>query len=173
MFGSTLTISTIATNARSSRPPCLRTSSTGTSSAKTSTPAERSGRTRKASARRSCSTERLLLELVSGLEDPGDGDEAAGDERGEHRHAGPHRHVGDRVEGPTEAALQVNGRVEIAQSVERLGQRLDRIEGAAEEGQRRDHQHRDDLQLLEILRQNADDEAEQAEGRGDGQQEQE
>ena len=44
-------------------------------------------------------------------------------------------------------------------------QHVDRVEGAAEEGQRRDDQHRDELQLLEALGPDADDEAEQAEGR--------
>ena len=48
-----------------------------------------------------------------------------------------------------------------------------RIEGAAQEGQRRDHQHRKDLQLLEVLRPYPNRESEQAEAGGDAEQEQE
>ena len=52
-----------------------------------------------------------------------------------------------------------------------LGEHVHRVEGAAEEGERGHDQHRDELDLLEILAPDADDEAEQAEGRGDQDQE--
>ena len=48
---------------------------------------------------------------------------------------------------------------------------MDRVEAAAEEGQRRHHQQRHQLQLLEVVRPDADDEAEQAEGHRGEQQE--
>ena len=47
--------------------------------------------------------------------------------------------------------IEVDHRVEQGDRPPRLAERADRVEGAAEEGQRRHDQHRDDLQLLEIL----------------------
>jgi hypothetical protein len=66
----------------------------------------------------------------------------------------------------------VDDRVEQGDRVPRLGERFDRVKSTAEEGQRGDHQHREDLQLLEILGPHADRKAEQAKSRGDPEQEQ-
>src|SRR6185369_10730034 len=109
----------------------------------------------------------LLLEPVPSPEHPGDHGHAAGDDRYGDQRARPDGDVGHRVEAPAEAADHVDDRVEKGDRPEWLVQRLHRVEGAAEEGQRRDHQHRDDLQLLEILGPHADREAEQAKAGAD------
>jgi hypothetical protein len=73
-------------------------------------------------------------------------------------------HVGDAVEAPAEAADQIDRRVEQRDGLPDRRQHVDGIEGAAEEGERRDHQQGHQLQLLEIVGPDPDDEAEQAEG---------
>src|SRR3954467_4719557 len=117
------------------------------------------GPTPKASADR---LRALLLEPVAGLKHPGDDRHAGRVDPQRDRGAGPDGHVGDRVEAPAEAADQVDDGVERRNRPPRRAERLDRIEGAAEEGQRGDHQHREYLQLLEILGPDADRETEQA-----------
>ena len=70
------------------------------------------------------------------------------------------------VERPAQPADQVHHRVEQRHGLPRFGQHADAVERAAEEGQRRDHQQRHDLQFLEAVGPQANDEAEQAEGDG-------
>ena len=109
--------------------------------------------------------DRSALQPVPRPEDPPDQREAQDEEPHRRREADLHAHVRGPVEAPAEAADQVDHRVEQAEGAPGIGQHVDRIERAAEEGERGDDQHRDELQLLEALRPDADDEAEQAEGR--------
>ena len=67
-------------------------------------------------------------------------------------------------EAPAEAADQVDHRVEQRDLLPRRRQHVDRIEAAAQEGQRRDDHQWHDLQLLEAVGPDAEDEAQQAEG---------
>src|SRR5579859_2470322 len=106
---------------------------------------------------------RLSLQAVAGLEDPPDAAEA-GDEE-ERRHAKAHADVdvGDLEEAPAKAADQVDDGIEERDGLPGGRQDVDRVERAAEERERRDDEHRDELQLLEAARPDADDETEQAE----------
>jgi hypothetical protein len=72
--------------------------------------------------------------------------------------------VGHAVEAPAEAADQVDHRVEQGDLLPERRQHVDGIEAAAQEGERRDDQRRDELQLLEAVGPDADDETQQAEG---------
>ena len=83
-----------------------------------------------------------------------------------HAEAHFHRDVRLAVEAPAEPADQVDDRVEQRHRAPGGRQHVDRVERAAEEGQRRHDQHRDELHLLPVLRPDADDESEQAEGDG-------
>src|ERR1700724_3174609 len=103
------------------------------------------------------------LETISRLEDPPDDDEADGEEQRRHGEAHGDTHVGDFEEAPAEAADEINDRVEQAHGLPYGRQHAHRIEAAAEEGERGDDEQRDHLQLLEAVRPDADDEAEQAE----------
>uniref|UniRef100_A0A0N4ZJL2 LigA n=1 Tax=Parastrongyloides trichosuri TaxID=131310 RepID=A0A0N4ZJL2_PARTI len=105
------------------------------------------------------------------LEDPAHHRQTGEEEAQRRRQAQPHADVAYAVEGPAEARDQIDHRVEQGHRAPAVRQHVDRIEGPAEEGQRRHDQHGDHLQLFEILRPDADDEAEQAEGRGDQDQE--
>src|SRR5262249_2429007 len=105
----------------------------------------------------------LILEPIAGLEDPPDGHEAQRQEQERHAQADCHIDVRDLEEGPAESADQVDHRIEQRHRLPDRRQHADRIEAAAEEGKRRDDEQRDDLQLLETIRPDADDEAEQAE----------
>src|SRR5687767_14292055 len=80
-------------------------------------------------------------------------------------------HVGDLVEAPAKAAYQVDDGVKERHRLPRRRQHADGIEGAAEEGERRDDEERNELQLLEAVGPHADDEAEEAEGDGSEQEE--
>ena len=83
----------------------------------------------------------------------------------------PHVHIGRAEEAPAKAADQVDHRIEQAEGAPRRRQHADRIEGAAEKGERRHDQHRNELQLLPAARPDAQNESEQAEGQGGHQQE--
>jgi len=76
----------------------------------------------------------------------------------------PERDVGHAVEAPPKAADQVDHRVGERDGLPQRRQHVDRIEAAAQEGERRDDQQRHHLQLLEAVGPDADDEAEHAEG---------
>ncbi len=80
-----------------------------------------------------------------------------------HGQAGHHRHVGAAVEAPAEAADEIHHRVEQGRALPERRQHVDRVEGATQEGERRDDQQRHHLQLLEAIGPDADDEADQAE----------
>src|SRR4051794_36321138 len=114
----------------------------------------------------------LLLQPIAGAEHPRYHGHAAGDNRHRDQHARPDWHVGDGVEAPAKATDHVDDWVEQGDRPEWLVERLYRIKGAAEEGQRRDDQHRDDLELLEVLRPHPDRKAEEAEAGADSDQEQ-
>src|SRR5882672_10753019 len=81
-----------------------------------------------------------------------------------HRETDPDGDIRCAIEAPAEAADQIDHRVEQAEGTPAAGQHIYGIESAAEESERGDHQHRDELQLLEAFGPDADDEAEQAEG---------
>ena len=86
------------------------------------------------------------------------------EERQRHAEADGDADVGDLIEAPAETADQIDHGIEQRDGAPARRQHVDRVEAAAEEGQRRHHQHRDHLQLLEPVGPDADDEAEQAEG---------
>ena len=88
----------------------------------------------------------------------------------DHGHTDANLNVGHTVKTPAQAADQVDHRVEQGDLLPERRQHVDRVKGTAEEGQRGDDHHRDDLQLLEIVSPQADDETEQAEADGGQQQ---
>ena len=106
-------------------------------------------------------------EPVAGLEDPPHDGKAQRQKRERHGDADADVHVGDAVEAPAEAVDEINDRIELRHGLPERRQHTDGIEGAAEERQRRQHEHRYGLQLLEAVGPDADDEAEQAERHGD------
>src|SRR5688572_9574843 len=108
----------------------------------------------------------LRLEPVAGAENPPDDAKADDQERQRHAEADADMHVGYAEEAPAEAADEIHDRVEQRDSLPDRRQHVDRVERAAKERQRREDQQRDELQLLEPLRPDADNEAEQAEGHG-------
>src|ERR1044072_773699 len=178
MSGSMLIISTIATPGRIMPKRCSATSSTGSSSARISTaraspaPTRRRGRSpRPDSAPANSPGGSSGLQPVAGPEHPPDDGEAQEEEAQGRGEAEPDADIGGRVEAPAEALDQIDDRVEVGDRPPRLAQHRDRIESAAEEGERGHDQHRDELDLLEILPPDADDEAEQAEGDRDQDQE--
>src|SRR5690606_39305738 len=67
-------------------------------------------------------------------------------------------------EAPAETADEIKHGIEERNGAPRLRQHVDRVERAAEKDEWRDQQHGDELQLLEVIRPDADDEAEEAEG---------
>src|SRR5699024_1379462 len=69
-------------------------------------------------------------------------------------------------EAPPEAAHEIEHGIEERDRAPGLRKHVDRIEGAAKENERRDQQHRYELQFLEVIGPDTDDEAEQAEGHG-------
>src|SRR5581483_6784900 len=101
---------------------------------------------------------------VAGFENPRHGGQADRKKYQGHRQAHADSHVGGSVKAPAKAADQIDDRVEQRHRAPRRRQHVDGIESAAEKRERRDDQHGNELQLLEILRPDADDEAEQAEG---------
>src|SRR3954471_3139218 len=172
MSGSMLIISTIATPARIMPKRCSATSSTGNSSAGTWTATASPAPTSRPKPGRSPTPDSLSpegesglgLEAIAGSEHPGDDRQAQQQEARGGGKADPDADVGGAVEAPAEAADQIDGRVEMGDRPPRLAEHVERIEGAAEEGQRSPDQHRNELDLFEILAPDADDEAEQAEG---------
>ena len=71
--------------------------------------------------------------------------EAKGEEAESHCQAHTYGHVRGPVETPAKAADQVHDRVKQTEGAPRGWQHVDRIEGATQESQRRDHQHGDKL----------------------------
>src|SRR6185312_10779531 len=100
---------------------------------------------------------------VATAEDPPHHGQADQQEDQGHAQADGHADVGYAIEAPAEAADQVHHGVEQGDLLPERGEHVDRVETAAEEGQRRHDQQGHELQLLEIVRPDADDEAEQAE----------
>src|ERR1700730_14221048 len=89
-----------------------------------------------------------VLQPVAGLEDPPHHDHAGDQERGRPAEAERDADVGDLVKAPAEAGDQIDHGIEQRDGAPARRQHVDRIEAAAEEGQRRHHQHRDHLRLL-------------------------
>src|SRR5690606_2424307 len=98
------------------------------------------------------------------LEDRPDDGEAGGQEEHDHGEADGHPDIGRFVEAPAKAADEIEHGVEVTYRPPERREHVDRVEAATQEHQRRDHQERHELQLLEIVRPDADDEAEEAEG---------
>src|SRR5262245_30062547 len=105
-----------------------------------------------------------VLQPIAGLENPGHEPETNREKAERHRQADADADVGSLVKAPAKTADQINDRVVQRERAKRRRQHVDRVEGAAEERERRDHQHRDELELLEALGPDPDDETEQAEG---------
>src|SRR5262249_6907613 len=94
----------------------------------------------------------LVLEAISGLEDPPNDRQADDEEQDGHRQAQAYAHVGGLEEAPAEAADEINNWIAQGEGLPGRGQDIDRIKRAAQKGQRRDDQKRHDLQLLESVR---------------------
>src|ERR1043166_2528384 len=110
----------------------------------------------------------LVLQPIPGLEDPRDDAEADEEKHERHRKTQADANVGRLMEAPAKAADQINDRVKQAHGAPRRRQHVDRVECAAQKRQRRDDEHRDELELLEAVGPQTDDEAEKAErGRGE------
>src|SRR5581483_7897695 len=97
--------------------------------------------------------------------------QADGEEQQRHGYANADADVRGLEESPAEAADQINHRIEQRDFLPERRQHADRIKAAAEKSQRRDHEQWHDLQLLEAVRPDADNEAEQTEGHRGEQQE--
>src|SRR5262249_42533260 len=80
-----------------------------------------------------------------------------------HAQAHPDIDIGDAIEAPAKAADEIDHRIEQRDLLPEFGQHRDRVEAAAEKGQRGDDQRRHDRQLFPAVRPYDDDEAEQAE----------
>src|SRR6187200_155482 len=78
----------------------------------------------------------LILQPVAGLEDPRDDRERYTHEDGRHDNAHADTDVGEAVKAPAEAADHVHHRVEERYRLPERRQHVDRIEAAAEEGER-------------------------------------
>src|SRR3569832_1839775 len=91
----------------------------------------------------------------------GDADEK---KRQRHRKADAAAHIRLAVEGPAKSVDEINDRVEQPEGAPELGQHGDRVDRPAEEGERRDDQHRDEAELLETQRPDAKYIAEQTKG---------
>src|SRR5712691_13439139 len=100
----------------------------------------------------------LGLEPVAGLENPPHPGETCGQKHQGRRQAQAWADVGDAVEAPAEAADQVEHRIGQADALPNRRQDRDRIKAAAQKRQRRDHEQRNDLQLLEPVGPDPDDE---------------
>src|SRR6185437_14538016 len=103
------------------------------------------------------------LEAPAGPEDPGQNGEAQGNEQDGEPEAGRDADIAPAIEAPTEAADEIDHGIEQADGAPERRQHVDRIEGAAEEGERRHHQRGNDRELLEGFGPNPDDKAEKAE----------
>src|SRR5690606_8602645 len=98
-------------------------------------------------------------EAIAGPEDPRHERQAERQEQPDHGQADHRIDVGDLVEAPAEAADQIEHRIEVTDRLPGGRQHVERIEAAAKEGQWRHHEHRNEVQLLEMLRPYADNEA--------------
>src|SRR3546814_18187671 len=78
----------------------------------------------------------LILQPPAGLENPRDQREAQDEEARDRGEADADAHIALVEEAPAETADQIHNRVEQAHRAPRLRQHVDRIEGAAEEGDR-------------------------------------
>src|SRR5919112_3575804 len=108
----------------------------------------------------------LRFEPVPCLEDPPYGRQAYGQKADRHGQAHADAHVGDPVEAPAEAADQVDDGIEQGGRLPERRQHIDGVETAAEKDQRRHDEERHELELLEAFGPDAQDKAEEAEGRG-------
>src|SRR5258706_2282107 len=106
-----------------------------------------------------------VLEPVPGPEDPDHHRQTDNEEQQRCAEAHPYSDIRGPVEAPAKAADQVHHGVEQAERAPGGREHVDRVERAAEKRERRDHEHRHELKLLEAVRPDAEDEAEQAEGR--------
>ena len=97
------------------------------------------------------------LQPVAGLEHPPDHRHAQREEHQRHRDADGDIDIGHLEKAPAEAADQIDDRIEQCDRPPERRQHAGRIEGAAEKGQRRNDQKRDDLQLLETVGPDADE----------------
>src|SRR5262249_2755587 len=106
------------------------------------------------------------LQPVSGLEDPPYNRQADRQKHKGHGQAHGDAHVRNAEEAPAKAADEINHGIEQRHLLPERRQHMNRVERAAEEGERRDDQQRHDLQALEAVSPDAEHEAEQPEGDG-------
>src|SRR5580692_9384086 len=99
------------------------------------------------------------LQAPSGVEDPCQNREANGDEQRREPEARADADVPLAIEAPTKAADQIDDGIEQTDRAPERRQHVDRIKGAAEKRERRHHQRRDNGELLEVFRPDANDEA--------------
>src|SRR3546814_9278678 len=104
------------------------------------------------------STAGSILEPVSRPEHPEDHAEAQRQEEGDRAHADLDPDIALAEEGPAEPADQIDDGIEQRHRPPCRGQHVERVEGAAQKNRKIDDEQRDDLQLLEALRPDADDE---------------
>src|SRR5271168_381492 len=102
----------------------------------------------------------LVLQAVAGLEYPADHREAGDEEAGRHAEAQVNVYIGPSVKAPAKPADQIHDGIEQAEGAPGRRQHIDRIECAAEEGERRHHERGDELQLLPAFGPEAEYEAE-------------
>src|SRR6476661_5185002 len=105
----------------------------------------------------------LRFESISRSKNPRHDHEQHSEEHCGHRETEGDADIRNPVETPAKAADQVYGRVEQGDGLPERWQHVDRIETPAEKSERRDHDERDQLQLLEPVGPDADDEPEEAE----------
>src|SRR3954464_3448765 len=117
----------------------------------------------RAPSRQARSSPPLGLETIARLKYPPHRNKTHRQEQRRHPKAHADMHIGDLVEAPAEAAHQVGHGIEEGHGLPDGREDAHGVEGAAEEGKRRDDEERDELELLEALGPQADDEAEQAE----------
>src|SRR5690606_22638743 len=103
------------------------------------------------------------LQVIPRLEDPPDGQQAQDHEDQRHAQADTDIQVRYAVEAPAKSTDEIDDRIEQRHLLPELGQHADRVEAAAQEGERRDDQHGHDLQLLETLCPYPEHETEQTE----------
>src|SRR3546814_7541562 len=98
--------------------------------------------------------EASVLQPVSRAEHPEDHAQAQRQEEGDRAHTDLDPDIALAEEGPAEPADQIDDGIEQRHRAPCRRQHVERIEGAAEEGQRIDDEQRDDLQLLERSEEN-------------------
>ena len=91
-----------------------------------------------------------LLQPIPRFEHPPHNEQTNTQEYQHHGKAHSHANIGDFKKAPPESADQINHRIEQSDGLPRRWQHINRIKATAQKDQRRNHQHRDELQFFEI-----------------------